>query len=364
MSNLIAAYLSQWLSKVIKNYTCDQLNVSLKKGKVNLEDFEVDVNVVNIYLQKYIPFLKISKIAVSNALLELPSYLQIKKQPIIVRIGDVDVELTQHDFTQPSAIEVVRKEWFEPTSHPKLLNRLNGIIRKIIDGVRIEINSIHLVCKLDGLPCETNINTNNDETKQFDTSHDQKIDEKNENKNSDHKLSGQPLIMETWVKDCIICQTNSKWEISNNLNAIRKEQGTHTEDFCVYKLFKCDSLSLQFMPHSNRKDCIQILENYATQVKFITQRCATTGVVKSVSIDWLIDTLHIYITRDEWFEINYWMSSLIYAQSKQYEHELTPKTATQEEKDENSNDEKLNSDDEDQYRLCQPPKFEWNVSII
>ena len=129
--------------------------------------------------------------------------------------------------------------------------------------------------------------------------------------------------------DSVICQTNSKWQVSNDLRTIRKEQGTRQRDFCVYKLLECKSFNIHFIPHPSREDRIQrpvfMLQNYPTQLKFIIQRSATKGIVKSVSIDWLIDIFHIYITRDEWFEINYFLSSLIYAQSKQYEYELTQK---------------------------------------
>ena len=350
MANLVVNYLSVWLSKIIKNYSSDQLNVSLLKGEVNLRDFEVDVNVINVYSEAYVPFLRITKLKVSDVGIKLPTLLGLKNKPTLVTIGHIDIECIQRDFSQPSAMELVGKDWLDMTQQASEAamadpdNEVYGLIKKVIDGVRIEIDSIHVVLKLDGLPrdnpanpkkkqfnktqtqANTNENIGNKSSKISNKSSKKSMRNKQKELNDDEhtKFEGEPLIMEIWFIDAIFCQTDSKWTVTNDLRAIRKEQGTRERDFCVFKLLTAKSFNVHFIPHPSRKDRIQtpifLLQNYPISLKFIIQRSATKGIVKSVSIDWLVELFHIYITQNEWFEINYFIASLIYAQSKQYEY--------------------------------------------
>lgn len=107
MTNLVVNKLSEFLSKIIINYSTDQLTVSLLKGEVHLRDFEVDVNVVNIYVEYYIPFLHVTKVSVSDVKLSLPDVFHISSKPSVVEIGHIDIECTQRDFTAKSAAETL-----------------------------------------------------------------------------------------------------------------------------------------------------------------------------------------------------------------------------------------------------------------
>ncbi|ETO13772.1 hypothetical protein RFI_16171 [Reticulomyxa filosa] len=114
MSNIVVEKLSGFLSKVIKNYSKKQLDVSLIKGSVQLKDFgkdfwkkssvgqtEIDVNVVNIYMESYVPFLEVTKLKVSDVTVQLPNYVAIKKNATVVKIGQIEMECIQRDFSKP-----------------------------------------------------------------------------------------------------------------------------------------------------------------------------------------------------------------------------------------------------------------------
>ena len=75
--------------------------------KINLKDFEVDVNVVNVYVEHYCPFLNVSKISVSDVKLSLPDVFHLSTKPTIIQIGHIDIECHQRDFGKPSAKELV-----------------------------------------------------------------------------------------------------------------------------------------------------------------------------------------------------------------------------------------------------------------
>eukprot|EP01084_Bolivina_argentea_P006861 12959_1 len=153
MSNLVVNKLSEFLSKVIKDYTKEHLNVSLLKGEIYLKDFEVDVNVINIYVEHYVPFLHVTKATVSDVKLSLPDVFHLSSKATLIEIGHVEIECHQRDFTKPPATELVEDdEWFlAPSANPDEKDNY-GLIKKVIDGCRIETDCIHAKLFLNGLP--------------------------------------------------------------------------------------------------------------------------------------------------------------------------------------------------------------------
>ena len=139
MANLVVNKLSEFLSKIIKNYSKEQLDVKLLKGEIELRDFEVDVNVINIYVEHYVPFLNITKAKVSDVKVGLPDLFHITGKPTIITIGHVEVECIQRDFSKPSAKELVDdKEGFfltpdasQPETDDKELNPIQISIQYI-----------------------------------------------------------------------------------------------------------------------------------------------------------------------------------------------------------------------------------------
>eukprot|EP01084_Bolivina_argentea_P294087 505936_1 len=241
MSNLVVNKLSEFLSKIILNYSKDVLNVSLLKGEIDLKDFEVDVNVINIYVEHYIPFVHITKASISDVKLALPDVFHLSTKPTIIEIGHVEIECVQRDFSKPAAITLVEDADFFLTASSTPDDKDNyGLIKKVIDGCRVLIDCIHLKFSLNGLPTT-----------------DDKIGPKfNANwfgKNVDiSKYSGKPLILDVLLQSCVFQQTNHKWDISNDLKYLRKSQGDRTKDFCVYKIFTSKSFNVTLMPHPTR----------------------------------------------------------------------------------------------------------------
>ena len=117
MSNLVVNKLSEFLSKIIKNYNTEQLNVSLLKGEIYLKDFEVDVNVINIYVEHYVPFLNITKATVSDVKLKLPDVFHLSSKPTVIQIGHVEIECHQRDFSKPSAKDLIDDDFFLTASN-------------------------------------------------------------------------------------------------------------------------------------------------------------------------------------------------------------------------------------------------------
>ena len=112
MSNIVVNKLSEFLSKIIKDYSKEQLNVSLLKGEIYLKDFEVNVNVINIYVEHYVPFLNVTKASVSDVKVCLPDVFHLSSKPTVIQIGHIEVECIQRDFTKPSAREIVGDDDF------------------------------------------------------------------------------------------------------------------------------------------------------------------------------------------------------------------------------------------------------------
>ena len=147
-----------------------------------------------------------------------------------------------------------------------------------------------------------------------------------------------------------------------------------------------------------------LLQNASLDLRFIFQRKASDGTIKTISIETFFKKLDIFMTENQYFDLNYWIAALLYAQAQQYAFEnphltkdfepsisnsysITAQSQTQSQsniKIKSSTDSKDNKeskdDDEDKdaveshhlsagkllfdaLSLCQPPRFQWNVCI-
>ena len=286
----------------------------------------------------------------------------------------------------------------------------------MIDGCRVEIDCIHMRLTLDGFPSQDG----KDGAPKFHSNWFGK------HQNTD-KFHGPPMILDVLLQNCVFCQTNHLWKHSNDLKLLRKSQGDRNKDFQVFKTFKAKSLNVTLMPHpakmipkkkkkhkkkfKSNKDTSQsmaviLLQNASLDLRFIFQRKASDGTIKTISIETFFKKLDIFITENQYYDVNYWIASLLYAQAQQYAFEnphltkdfepsisnsysITAQSQTQSTSNilrgkvsaEFKDNKESKDDDEDKdaveshhlsagkllfdaLSLCQPPRFQWNVCTI
>ena len=282
-----------------------------------------------------------------------------------------------------------------------------NLIKKVIDGCRVEIDCIHLKLALDGLPSAESANVPKFHNNWF-------------GKQTPEKFYGAPMILDVLLQNVVFCQTNNHWQTSSDLKALRKSQGDRLKDFAVFKHCTAKSFSVTLMPHPQHiapkkkrhkkkfkkkykpqqqmHTAVILLQNATLDLKFIFQRKASDGTIKTISIEAFFKKLDIFITENQYFDINYFIASLLYAQAQQYAFDnphltkdfepsvsqsysiTAPSTSTytQSKKDSKSESKNDTDDDEDKnaveahhlsagkllfdaLSLCQLPRFQWNV---
>ena len=290
-------------------------------------------------------------------------------------------------------------------------------MKKVIDGARIEIDTIHMRLNLDGLPSEDEL-----------SKHQPKFHSNWFGKNMDQeRFHGPPMMLDVLLTNCVFCQTDISWKASNDLKLLRKSQGDRSKDFTVFKSFQAKSFNVTLMPHpstlkqkKNKKSkkkskkkkknksqsqsqAVILLQNALLNLHFIFQRKHQDGTIKTISIETFFKKLDIFMTQNQYFDMNYFIASLLYAQAKQYEFEerlnskldepsisnsysITAQSSTKKEQsapdlstNKQSTETKDNDDEDkdaveshhlssgkllfDALSLCQPPRFQWNVCI-
>ena len=212
----------------------------------------------------------------------------------IVQIGSVRIEAKQRDFNKPSAKQKLGNRWplFDDISTSKdnktknsAKNKSNnksnnnnnndnndedttgyGIMRKIIDGIKINIDLIQMRIFLNGLP---QMNPNDKEAK---IERERWFGKHNANdKKYMSYVEGAPLIMDIKLKYSQWVQTDAQFNVHDNLNQSRKKQNDYSRDFCVFKRFTSKSLNITLIPHPYRKDKQQnvvfLLKDYPLRVQ-------------------------------------------------------------------------------------------------
>ena len=289
-----------------------------------------------------------------------------------------------------------------------------GLIKKVIDGCRVVIDRVHAKLSLDGLPSADDSNRPSFSSNWFG-----KVDPA--------QFCGPPLILDVLLQNVEFSQCNGHWKHSGDLKLLRKSQGDRSKDFCVFKTLSARSFDVTLMPHPRRLRAatrseskkrrkkkkrkkkkkrtinvfpVLLLQNAPLDLRFIFQRKAADGTIKSISIECFWRKLDVFMTQTQYFDLNYWVASLLYAQAQQYAFEnphLLIKDLDNEEPSKSysttavsassaaqkkERDKESKEDDEghataqeskhlsagkqlfDAMSLCQPPRFQWNVRSL
>ena len=89
MESFVLNLFSDQLSKIIYNFHQSQINASFLSGKGSITNVRLNVGLINELLRPTVPFLEFTDITLSELRVEVTSYTNLKKAPIVLVIEEI-----------------------------------------------------------------------------------------------------------------------------------------------------------------------------------------------------------------------------------------------------------------------------------
>ena len=146
---------SDQLSKVILDFNPNTINASLLSGKGSITNLRLNVDVINEFLNKpphgTVPFVKFTEIRLSELRVEVTSYTNLKKAPIVLVIEEIHASAVEpmeyfldpanaQNKNSPSKPQQASQQQQQSTQ----ARQAYGLLHRILDNLSIKINRIHL----------------------------------------------------------------------------------------------------------------------------------------------------------------------------------------------------------------------------
>ena len=149
MENFVFNLFSDKLSKIILDFSPDSINANFLSGRGSITDVRLNVDLINDYLRPSCPFIEFVEIELSELRVEVSSYTNLKKAPIVLvigeiravaresleyRTGDVDDDATK---SKNNSSDVASPPTTTPTQQ-------YGLLQRIIDNLSVKVGRISL----------------------------------------------------------------------------------------------------------------------------------------------------------------------------------------------------------------------------
>eukprot|EP01027_Heterolobosea_sp_BB2_P010214 GEZU01015015.1.p1 GENE.GEZU01015015.1~~GEZU01015015.1.p1 ORF type:complete len:247 (-),score=47.44 GEZU01015015.1:12-752(-) len=219
MERIVNSTLGRYFSVFIKNYSKNALNLNVMKGEGELKNLEINEDVIQEILP--IAFLEVKRAYVNKLSIKLPSLTRLSNDPIVIVIDRVQIEIEEPIKGRPlrtPLMNFLNAMSAGKTKTDKTAKKAAayGYVDKIIDGIRVEINSISIIISTLGSTPSRSIGP------------------------------WTPPILSIQIADVALYTTNGRWRIVDLKDALPKFTGKG-EGF-VYKYGKCGSLSVSLIP--------------------------------------------------------------------------------------------------------------------
>ena len=142
---------SDQLSKVILDFNPNTINANLLSGKGSITNLRLNVDVINEFLNKpphgTLPFVKFTEIRLSELRVEVTSYTNLKKSPIVLVIEEIHASAVEPMEYHLDPANAQKKATPPPPQQQQSSNQARqqyGLLHRILDNLSIKINRIHL----------------------------------------------------------------------------------------------------------------------------------------------------------------------------------------------------------------------------
>jgi len=151
-SSILYKAWEKYLSVLFKNFKPDNLELSLLKGEIELRDLELADDVVQLLLA--FPQLRVRR-ALCNCIRVQVPWTRLKQEPVVIWIDEIEINIADPgDEKEVPISDGLSKILTSLNSKPKPAPQSDkptqyGLMEKIIDGLRLEIVSMHITVHTD-----------------------------------------------------------------------------------------------------------------------------------------------------------------------------------------------------------------------
>jgi len=151
MENFVLNLFSDQLSKIILDFHQSEINANFLSGKGSIRNVKLNVGLINDFLNKpphgTVPFLEFTEITLSELRVEVTSYTNLKKAPIVLVIEEIYAKarepLEYHvdpskNNAHKNKIAAAKKNEIKSPSQPY------GLLHRILDNLSVRIKHIYL----------------------------------------------------------------------------------------------------------------------------------------------------------------------------------------------------------------------------
>eukprot|EP00984_Skeletonema_dohrnii_P031853 scaffold24896_cov189-Skeletonema_dohrnii-CCMP3373.AAC.8 len=148
MESFVLNLFSDQLSKVILDFNPNTINANLLSGKGSITNLRLNVDVINEFLNKpphgSLPFVKFTEIRLSELRVEVTSYTNLKKAPIVLVIEEIHASAVEPMEYYLDPANAQNKAPPPPQQQSSNARQQYGLLHRILDNLSIKINRIHL----------------------------------------------------------------------------------------------------------------------------------------------------------------------------------------------------------------------------
>lgn len=154
MESFVLNLFSDQLSKIILNFHQSQINANFLSGKGSITNVKLNVGLINDFLNKpphgTVPFLEFQEIKLTELRVEVTSYTNLKKAPIVLVIEEIHAiarePLEYHvDPAKGNNAGKSNAPAAKPPSPPRKNSAQQyGLLHRILDNLSVKIKRIHL----------------------------------------------------------------------------------------------------------------------------------------------------------------------------------------------------------------------------
>ena len=153
MENFVLNLFSDQLSRIIKDFSSSQINANFLSGKGSIRNVKLNTDLINDFLNKpphgTVPFLEFTEITLTELRVEVTSYTNLKKAPIVLVIEEIHAKAREPlEYHVDPALNLAHKKKSDAAAATAVTKssppQQYGLLHRILDNLSVKIKRIHL----------------------------------------------------------------------------------------------------------------------------------------------------------------------------------------------------------------------------
>ena len=158
MESFVLNLFSVQLEKIIHNFHPSQINANFLSGKGSITNVKLNVDLINDLLKEVAPFLEFTEITLTELRVEVTSYTNLKKAPIVLVIEEIyakarepleyHVDPTANAQKKAAAAEAAAKKEAAASNQASQKKPAGpqpyGLLHRILDNLSLKAKRINL----------------------------------------------------------------------------------------------------------------------------------------------------------------------------------------------------------------------------